>query len=735
MKYDKEEILTQCFTNFALAENAALLCRNECLQDREFVSISGAQYERFNATAPDNIPRFELNMLAHSVDNIVKQYFSNTPTILFSSKDDRLDAVELAEIATDRFRLDANTPSSKSARLSAFKEAVRGGLGAMIVETEYNNPNDPDDDTQRISLNYIEEADRFVFWAGSEKEDKSDANECWVIKHLSKRDFDQEFPEFADTGNTNFPSSIDRKYLLGWYYQEDRPIRVGFYYRREKVKRVFEKYQDPTQNVIKSVLRTNNPQYEDQVEQLKAQQFSLIGTRKHDIIEVHRYTIGGSEILDHQILPCISIPVVPVTGHSRVIVNDRESYRGAVRLAKDAQILKNVTTSRIATLSSLSLPRTPVVDSEAIGGFALDWQNAHQNLPPYLRIKPVVDKTTGQRVPMSELISYVEGPNIPPATASILQQMDQDINSLLGMGNPLSGATQQTQSGEWSGFALDLIQNSIDERAIIYLHNAGEALSRCAEIWLEFAPHIYIEPNRNLEVLQDSGSTKRTAINIPKLNSETGTGYDKDFATANFAVSYALTPPAASRRQGQVKTLLSLANVVPENQKPVVTSFLLAALEGEGLNDLAKYGRAELIKQGLIEPNEKEAMVLKAQQAKEQEPSPTDKLTMAIAEKEMATAQERKESAALKNIQADKTRIQILELLENMDASKISQLAEMAKHLDLDTEKQQQLQQQQLQQLQQQQQQQQQLQQQVSPEQQLQQQQQVPADNLGGVQV
>ena len=485
---DKDTILKDCFTNFSIAEGAALQTRNECLQDRSFVDITGSMYERFNAQFPDNIARFEINILSAAVDNVIRAYYQNTPTILFSSDSGKLEDVELAEIATDRFRHDANTPKSKQSRLNAFKEATRGGFGALVVETEYVDPDDPDNDTQRICIDYVEEADRAVFWGGCAREDKSDANECWVIWHMSTADFKEEYPD-VDFGNSTFPQSIDRRYLLGWYYDVDKPVKIAHYYRREKVKRTFDKYQDITQTQIKSVLRGKDQQ--DTVDALIKDGWNKIGSRRHEITEVTRYTIGGFQILDEVKLPCKTIPVVPVTGHSRVVVNDRESYRGIVRMAKDAQILKNITTSRVATLSSISMPDTPVVDAEAIAPFSEEWQTAHIKLPPFLRIKPVTD-ALGQRVPMSEIIGYAKGPTIPQATAAILQQMDLDVNTLLGYANPLSGATQQTQSGEWSGFALDLLQNNIDERATVYLNNAGEALTTMRRNLVRDGSYIFI---------------------------------------------------------------------------------------------------------------------------------------------------------------------------------------------------------------------------------------------------
>ena len=65
--------------------------RLQCLQDRRFYSIAGAQWEGDLAKQFANKPRFEVNKVHLSVIRIFNEYRNNRITVDFISKDGTTD--------------------------------------------------------------------------------------------------------------------------------------------------------------------------------------------------------------------------------------------------------------------------------------------------------------------------------------------------------------------------------------------------------------------------------------------------------------------------------------------------------------------------------------------------------------------------------------------------------------------------------------------------------------------
>src|SRR5574343_1462140 len=103
--------------------------RLQCLQDRRFYSISGAQWEGQLCDIYENKPRFEVNKIHLSVIRIINEYRNNRITVNFVSKDGS-DASKLADTCDGLYRADEQDSCAEEAYDNAFEEAVGGGIGA-----------------------------------------------------------------------------------------------------------------------------------------------------------------------------------------------------------------------------------------------------------------------------------------------------------------------------------------------------------------------------------------------------------------------------------------------------------------------------------------------------------------------------------------------------------------------------------------------------------------------------
>ena len=108
--------------------------RLQCLQDRRFYSICGAQWEGPLGDQYENKPKFEVNKVHLSVIRIINEYRNNKITVDFIAKDGKSD--EAASFCDGLFRADEQDSTADEAYDNAFEEAVAGGFGAWRLRAE-----------------------------------------------------------------------------------------------------------------------------------------------------------------------------------------------------------------------------------------------------------------------------------------------------------------------------------------------------------------------------------------------------------------------------------------------------------------------------------------------------------------------------------------------------------------------------------------------------------------------
>ena len=105
------------------------------MEDRRFVTIAGAQWEGDLADQFENKPKFEVNKIQKSLEEIKNEYKNNRITANFEPVNgDEGDT--LADTCDDLYRAAERKSVAKEAYDNAYSEGVAGGIGAWRLKPE-----------------------------------------------------------------------------------------------------------------------------------------------------------------------------------------------------------------------------------------------------------------------------------------------------------------------------------------------------------------------------------------------------------------------------------------------------------------------------------------------------------------------------------------------------------------------------------------------------------------------
>lgn len=634
--------------------------RSQCLADRRFYSIPGAQWEGPLGTVFEKRPKFEVNKVHLAVIRIINEYRNNRITVNFTSKDGASDN-KLADTCDGLYRADEQDSGAEEAYDNAFEEAVGGGFGAYRLRACYEDESDDENEKQRIRIEPIYDADSCVFFdLNSKRQDKADAKHCFVLSSMTPSDYEEEWGDSPST----WPKTVSQA-QFDWASPD--LVYVAEYYRVEETREWVRVFRDLQGNETR--YRQHEFDEDESLEEtLLATGNTEVRKKKAKRRQVHKYILSGGGVLeDCGYVPGGMIPIVPAFG-KRWFVDGVERCMGHVRLAKDAQRLKNVQLSKLGEISALSSVQKPIFTPEQVAGHQIMWADDNLKNYPYLLLNPVTD-AAGQALPTGP-IGYTKPPDIPPAMGALLQVTEQDMQEILG--NP-QGADKMVSN--ISGKAVELIQTRLDMQTFIYMSNFAKAVRRGGEIWLAMAREVYVEEGRTMKMVGTNGETDTVELGRPVVNPKTQTPeLENDLSVADFDVTVEVGPSSNSKREATVRALTNMLGLVDDPEtKQVLQSMVLMNMEGEGIQDVRDYFRTKLVRAGVVEPTEDEKAEL-AQAAANQLPDPqAEYLKAAAAEaaynaklKEAQTV-ETLTNAELKEAQTVETRVKSAKMASDID--------------------------------------------------------------------
>ena len=632
------EVHYQAMGQFDRIQDAMREERKMCLQDRRFYSIAGAQWEGDLGEQFANKPKFEVNKIHLAVIRIINEYRNNRITVDFVSKDGSKDD-ELADVCDGLFRADERDSGAEEAYDNAFEEAVGGGFGAMRLRAEYEDDENPEDERQRIRIEPIYDADSSVFFdLDAKRQDKADANFCFVIYSMTPDAYEAEWNDNPTTwekaiGETEFDWATPDMVFVAEYYVVEKKTDYAVTYT--------------------GVAGDEKKMLESEIDEEELADMVTIGyteTRRKKISkkQVRKYILSGNSVLeDCGVLAGKCIPIVPVYG-KRWYVDNVERCMGHVRLAKDAQRLKNMQLSKLGEISALSSVQKPIFTPEQVAGHQIQWAEDNMKNYPYLLVNPITG-ADGNPMPAGPL-SYTQPPQVPPTLAALVQITEMDIQGILG--NQQEADKMVSNIAEKTVLA---IQNRMDMQTFIYVSNFAKAVRRVGEIWLSMAKDVYVEPGRKMKSVGKGNELTSIELQTPMNDPVTGALTSAaDLTKASFDVAVEVGPSSASRRESTVRSLTGMmaATTDPETAS-VLQAMAMLNMEGEGIADVKEYFRKKMVNMGALKPNEEEA---KQMAAKAGEKSPQDQALEAMAEEAQA--------------KATKARTEVLETVANVDLTR-----------------------------------------------------------------
>lgn len=646
---------SQAMREFDIVQSAMRDVRLQCLQDRRFYSIAGAQWEGPLGDQFENKPRFEVNKIHLSVIRIINEYRNNRITVDFVSKDGGNND-KLAETCDGLYRADERDSGAEEAYDNAFEEAVGGGFGAWRVRNVYEDDEDDENERQRIRFEPIYDADSSVFFdLDAKRQDKADAKYCFVLYSMTR---DAYIAEWDDDPAT-WPKEI-HQYEFDWLTPD--VVYVAEYYKVEEVRetiRIFQTIDGEEERYTQADFDAD----ETLEETLAAVGTIEVRQKRTKRRKIRKYIMSGGGVLeDLGHIAGKNIPIVPVYG-KRWFVDNVERCMGHVRLAKDPQRLKNMQLSKLGEISALSSVEKPILVPEQVSGHQVMWAEDNLRNYPYLLVNPITGPNGEAQI--SGPVAYTKSPAIPPAMAALLQLTEQDMAEILG-----NNQQADKMVSNISGKAVEMIQQRLDMQTFIYMSNMAKAMRRCGEIWLSMARDIYVEEGRKMKSIGAMEEVQSVELMKPIIDQETGDiTYENDLTKATFDVAVDVGPSFSSKRDATVRALTGMMQVTSDpTTQQVLQAMAIMNMDGEGINDVREFFRKQMVQMGVLKPTEEEQMaMMEAMMAEGGQPDPQSQYLMAAAAEAQAKAVQAQANTEYSLARAEETKAKTMETLSNID--------------------------------------------------------------------
>ncbi len=655
MSISKEQRLAnihqEAMTEFDNIQSAVRDERLQALQDRRFYSIVGAQWEGPLETQFANKPRFEVNKCHLAVIRIISEYRNNRITVDFVSKDGS-ENDKLADTCDGLYRADEQASTADEAYDNAFEEAVGGGFGAWRLRAAYEDDEDPEDERQRIYIEPIYDADSSVFFdLNAKRQDKADARTCYVLTAMSKPAYKAEWGDDP----ASWPKAIHQS-EFDWCTPD--VVYVAEYYKVEDKKERAQIWRglDGEETIYR---QSDFDDDEELLDTLDAIGSTLVREKPIKVKKVRKYIMSGGKVLeDCGYIAGKCIPIVPMYG-KRWFVDNVERCMGHVRLAKDAQRLKNMQLSKLGEISALGSVEKPIVMPEQIAGHQVMWAEDNIKNYPYLLLNPITD-ANGQMVP-SGPIGYTKAPEIPPALAALLQITEIDMQDLLG--NAQAGEQIRSNISEK---AIELVQSSLGMQTFIYMSNMAKSMKRSGEIWLSMSKDVLVEEGRRMKTVSPQGDIGSVELLKPMMTDK-GKVIENDLSQAKFDVAVEVGPSSSSKKSATMRQIIEMMKIATDPETlQVLGAMAMMNMEGEGVDEAAGFFRKKLVSMGVVEPTEEEAKELAEAQANAK-PDPNTVYLQAAAQEAEANAVKARATTIKTLADADKSKAETIKIVSETD--------------------------------------------------------------------
>ena len=622
---EKEAVHKEAMDRFEEVFNAEKDQREQSVKEGLFIHETDGQWEEDAKTKRADRPRYTIDRVSGALDQVNGDQRQNRTQIKVTPYDG--GNKDIAKIHQGLIRSIENQSDANSIYDNAFDEEITGGRGGWRVLTKFS-----DDDTfkQEILIDPIRSAATTLYLDPSAKKfDKRDAMWGFVVEDMTLNKFKVNYPNASAT-DFNFDDMGASNCRL-WF--RENMIKVGEYWR--------VKVTD-----TEIALMSNGKVYDlieekSVIDELAEKGITILKTRKTQRRNVESFLLNGSEVLKGPMKWAGKyIPLIEVVGRT-ANVEGKSFVRGMVRKAKDAQRIYNYSTSNAIETTALS-PKDPY------------WLTAKQAVGHEPRLRTI--NTLNSPFQLYNADPDSPGPpqrtGAPALQQSLIQQQGQaslDVYATTGIQPPSLGINPEMQSGK----AVIAQQKMGDRGTFVFSDNLNKGIKFTGDILVDLMPRIF-DTEQTVKLLNFDGTTEEVKINAAELDEFNLTIVDdetgekvivNDLSQGKYQTNVESGPAYSTQRQESADQLIQLAT--GSDVFAALASDLIAKniniLESE---ELVERVRAQMIKQGLVQPTEEEIERL----GLNQEQPPSEEQVALIENIRMQTA---KMMADIENTNAD----------------------------------------------------------------------------------
>ena len=478
-------LLTEARKNRDKAEDDVRLNNQDAAEDLRFVAGEQWNESDLNDRATDGRPALTINRMPQFIRQVTGDIRLNRPSIKVRPVDSGAD-VDIAKIYTGLIRNIEYQSKALKAYVTSAESAARCGIGHFRIVTEFSNDSSFEQDIRIRSV----KNPFAVYWdPAAERDDKTDANWCFILSEIDHDTFTEQWPEAVTTGFTVEQADYDTT-----LWRTRHTITVAEYWRKEATSRtlgqlitgeVIDMTDLPTGTTV--VTTPDGP-------------IEITRTRTVDSHRIMQYLITDQDVLEGPFeWVGRDFPIIPVLGEE-IHLRDRVVRHGMIRFAKDSQRQYNYWQTNATETMALA-PKSPyLVTQEQVEGYENEWQQANRKNFSYLRYKhdPNAPGPPTRNPP----------PDFPVAASNMMQISAQDMHATTGIyPSSLGGPGNET-----SGRAISLRQTEGDVGTFVYIDNLSSAIEQAGRVLVDIIPKIY-DTERVVRILGEDDSEDIVTIN------------------------------------------------------------------------------------------------------------------------------------------------------------------------------------------------------------------------------
>jgi hypothetical protein len=513
-------------------------------------------------------PCLTINVLPQFVGQVIGDRRLNKTTI--KVRPFRDGDVHVADVRSGLIKSIELYSRAERAYDAACEDQVTCGISALRVDLDYA-ANDVFD--QDIFIRHVPNPLAVVWDRMSVDPTGKDAQRCFVIDRLPKKEYEKRFPDypcptgFVDEGlNTSEWWDSDSVQICEYWEMIEKPALFAMMHDGD-VKDVTDLPEEEYVELLWRDPRTGAPKL-----------------RKSYRTFARMHLVCGFAILEGPYeLPLDRLPIIRVEGRVVRVGDDRVRF-GLIRFAKDSQRLKNYWRSVAAESLALAPKAQWVGPEDAFEGREAEWERNHLASSTLLTYNKNASEAP-QRL------------NPPPVPAALLQESQlnqQDIKDTTG----LHDASLGMRSNEVSGRAIEARKSEGDVATVIYHDNLNHAIQEVGAVVNQLIPIAY-DTVRTVRVIGEDDEHKLKVINDPEDEDS------PDVTKGKYDVVLETGPSFSTQRREALDAMFKLIQTSPELMG-VIGDLVAKYMDWPGAYEIYERLRKTPGIQQFIDPEEKE---------------------------------------------------------------------------------------------------------------------------------